>query len=202
MTMPPPRAKRSMSLNARKAEGIAYLIAYASCIPIATWMIRNLGVGCAPPGPCLIPVFPWGPGGHAMMAPSGVMMIGLALVLRDLVQRRLGRGPAVLAIVVGALLAGAFAPPALVIASVASFLISELADLAVYTPLQKRNLVLAVLASSLVGLVIDSLLFLYLAFGSLEFLEGQIVGKTWMVLLSLPFVHWIRKREGVGAVVD
>ena len=52
----------------------------------------------------------------------------------------------------------------------------------------------------MVGLIADSLLFLCLAFGSLEFLEGQIVGKTWMVLVALPIVHWIRKREGVGAV--
>ena len=24
---------------------------------------------------------------------------------------------------------------------------------------------------------------------------GQILGKLWMVLLALPVVHWIRKRE-------
>ena len=72
----------------------------------------------------------------------------------------------------------------------------------VFTPLQKRGLVLAVLVSGLVGLVADSLMFLWLAFGSLEFLEGQVVGKAWMVLLALPIVHWIRKREGVGAVVN
>jgi len=52
-----------------------------------------------------------------------------------------------------------------------------------------------VLASSVVGLVVDSVLFLWLAFGSLEFLAGQILGKLWMVLLALPVVHWIRKRE-------
>lgn len=198
MRKPAPR----MTLNARKAEGIAYLIAYAACIPIANWMIGHVGAGCTPPGPCLVPVFPWGPGGHPMMAPSGVTMIGLALVLRDLVQRRLGRVAALLAIVAGAALSGAIAPPALVMASASAFLLSELADFAVYTPLQKRGFVVAVLVSSLVGLVADSLLFLYLAFGSLQFLEGQIVGKTWMVLISLPIVHWIRKREGVGAVAD
>ena len=56
-------------------------------------------------------------------------------------------------------------------------------------------LVLAVLASSVVGLVIDSVLFLWLAFGSLDYVAGQIVGKLWMVLLALPFIHWVRKRE-------
>jgi uncharacterized PurR-regulated membrane protein YhhQ (DUF165 family) len=137
-----------------------------------------------------------------MLAPSGVSMIGIALVLRDLVQRRLGRVAALMAIVAGAALSGAIAPPQLVVASTAAFLLSELADFVVFTPLQKRGLVLAVLASSVVGLIADSLLFLYLAFGNLEFLEGQVVGKTWMVLLALPFVHWIRKREGVGAVAN
>jgi len=52
-----------------------------------------------------------------------------------------------------------------------------------------------VLASSVVGLVADSVLFLWLAFGSLDYLAGQILGKLWMVLLALPFIHWIRKRE-------
>lgn len=89
----------------------------------------------------------------------------------------------------------AWAAPPLVYASAAAFLLSELADFAVYTPLQSRGLVLAVLASSLVGLVADSILFLWLAFGSLDFLAGQILGKLWMVLAALPFIHWIRKRE-------
>ena len=130
-----------------------------------------------------------------MMAPSGVLMIGLALVLRDLVQRRLGRGVALGAIVAGAALSGAVAPPQLIVASATAFLLSELADFAVYTPLQSRGLVLAVLASSVVGLVADSVLFLWLAFGSLDYLAGQILGKLWMVVLALPFIHWIRKRE-------
>jgi hypothetical protein len=194
--------KPSMSLNARKAAGLAYFLAFMACIPLANWMIGHIGTSCAPNGPCVVPVFPWSPQGGPMLAPSGVSMIGIALVLRDLVQRRLGRTAALMAIVAGAALSGAIAPPQLVVASTAAFLLSELADFVVFTPLQKRGLVLAVLASSVVGLIADSLLFLYLAFGSLEFLEGQVVGKTWMVLLALPFVHWIRKREGVGAVAN
>ena len=129
------------------------------------------------------------------MAPSGVLMIGLALVLRDMVQRRLGRSVTIAAIVAGAALSGAVAPPQLIVASATAFLLSELADFAVYPPLQSRGLVLAVLASSVVGLVIDSVLFLWLAFGSLDYVAGQIVGKLWMVLLALPFIHWVRKRE-------
>jgi hypothetical protein len=170
-------------------EGALYLVLYAACIPVANWLIQHVGTACVPNGPCLIPVAP------GLSAPSGVLMIGLALVLRDLVQRRLGMGWAIGAILLGAVLSAAFSPPTLVVASVAAFLFSEFADLAVYTPLAKRGLVLAVLASSLVGLAIDSIVFLYLAFGSLDFLIGQIVGKAWMVLLALPFIRWLKARD-------
>ena len=188
-------AKR-MILTRHKLAALGYFLAFIACIPLSNWMIGNVGTVCAPPHrPCLVPVWPWGPKGMPLMAPSGVLLIGLALVLRDMVQRRLGRAAGLTAIVAGALLSGAVAPPALVYASSAAFLLSELADFAVYTPLQDRGLVLAVLASSVVGLIADSVLFLWLAFGSLDFLAGQVLGKLWMVLATLPFIHWIRKRE-------
>jgi uncharacterized PurR-regulated membrane protein YhhQ (DUF165 family) len=128
-------------------------------------------------------------------APSGVIVVGLALVLRDLVQRRLGIKIAGAGILFGALLSALFAPKALVAASAVAFLLSETADLLVYTPLQKKGLMLAVFASSIVGLVVDSVIFLGLAFGSLGFLEGQVIGKAWMVLLALPAIAWLRRRD-------
>ncbi|HWT07685.1 MAG TPA: VUT family protein, partial [Roseomonas sp.] len=57
------------------------------------------------------------------------------------------------------------------------------------------GLVLAVAASGAVGLLVDSVAFLWLAFGSLDFLAGQVVGKAWMVLAALPFVHLLRRRD-------
>ena len=172
-----------------KVEGGIYFIAFLFCIPLANWMIGNVGTVCVVDGPCLLPV------GPDIMAPSGVLMIGAALVLRDMVQRRLGKKWALIAIVIGAALSAYVAPPALVVASAAAFLLSELADFAVYTPLQERRLVLAVLASSAVGLVIDSVVFLQLAFGNLDFLLGQVLGKSWMVLLALPLISLLRKRD-------
>ena len=173
----------------RRAEGILFLIGFGLCIPAANWLIGNVGTVCPPDAPCLIPVAP------GVKAPSGVVVIGLAFVLRDLVQRRIGVRWAAVAVVAGALLSAVFAPPALVVASGAAFLFSETADLAVYTPLQRRRLVLAVFASSIVGLIVDSMLFLYLAFGSLDFLLGQVIGKSWMVVLALPFIVWLRRRD-------
>ena len=178
----------------RWVEGIAFLLAFALTIPAANWMIGHVGTVCTPHGPCLIPVLPK-IFGTSLMAPSGVLMIGIALVLRDLVQRRLGVVYSASAVVVGAILSSAVAPVSLVLASGVAFLLSEFADLAVYTPLARRRLVAAVVASSLVGLVVDSIIFLWLAFGSLEFLAGQVVGKAWMVLLSIPFVLYLRRRD-------
>jgi hypothetical protein len=172
-----------------RTEGFLFLAGFIACIPIANWLIGHVGSTCVPDGPCLIPVAP------GLMAPSGVLMIGLALVLRDLVQRRLGRAWSVGAIVVGAILSGVIAPPALVMASALAFFFSETADFLVYTPLQARRFVTAVVASSMAGLVVDSVIFLWLAFHSLEFLWGQVVGKAWMVVASLPFIYWLRARD-------
>lgn len=173
----------------RSREGLIALIGFTLCIPLANWLIGNVGTVCLPGGPCLIPVAP------GISAPSGVIMIGLALVLRDIVQRRLGPGWALGAIVAGAVLSGMVAPPMLVFASAFAFFLSEAADMAVYTPLQKKQLMLAVVLSSIVGLVVDSIIFLYLAFGSLDFLSGQVIGKLWMVILALPVIRWLQRRD-------
>lgn len=174
----------------RRAEGYVFLIGFLLTVPAANWLIGHVGVNCLANGPCLIPV---GPGLHA---PSGVLIVGLAFVLRDLVQRRLGKSWAAGAILLGTAASALIAPRHWVIASAVAFLLSELADFAVFTPLERRGLMMAVVSSSIAGLVVDSALFLYLAFGSLEFLAAQILGKLWMVLLSLPLIHWWRRRDG------
>lgn len=170
-------------------EGTIFLVLFCLTIPAANWMIGHVGTVCVPNGPCVLPVAP------GILAPSGVLMIGAALVLRDLVQRRLGVEFGIGAILAGAAISAALAPAALVLASAVAFLLSEAADFAIYTPLARRRLVLAVVASSLVGLVVDSLVFLWLAFGSLDFLPGQVLGKTWMVLLAIPLVAFLRRRD-------
>lgn len=173
----------------RRAEGFAYLALFALCIPLANWLIGNVGTFCVPDGPCVMPVWP------GISAPSGVLAIGAALVLRDLVQRRLGVKWALVAIVAGAALSGYVAPPALILASVVAFILSEASDLAVFTPFQRRGLILAVAASGAEGIVVDSMLFLSLAFGNLDFLGGQVIGKSWALLVSLPLIQLVRMRD-------
>lgn len=172
--------------NRQKLGWIAFA-GFLACIPLANWMIGHIGTFCVPNGPCLVPVAP------GLMAPSGVLTVGAALVLRDVVQRCLGLRAGLLAIALGTLASALIAPASLVLASGVAFALSELADCAVYTPLQRRRLLLAVAASSVVGLVVDSILFLTLAFGSLEFLAGQIVGKLWAVAIAVPLVRLLRR---------
>ena len=155
-----------------------YLVGYIATIFAANWAIARFG---------LVPV------GFDLVAPAGVYFAGLAFTLRDLTQDQLGRVWTVVAIVVGAALS-ALVSPQFALASGAAFLFSELADFLVYTPLREHRWLGAVAVSNLVGLTIDSLLFLWLAFGSLDFLMGQVVGKAWMTVLAV-LVLWAWRRQ-------
>ena len=180
--------------------GGLFLVAYIATIFIANWSLQNLGT-CSGQGPCTVPVWP------GVVAPSGVLWAGLAFTLRDLVQEYLGRAATVVAIVAGAVLSAVLSSPDTVpggllplwLASGTAFLISELADFGVYTPLRRRNWLGAVLASNVVGFVADSALFLTLAFGSLDFLAGQLIGKGWMTLLAIAAMWLIRQRRATVA---
>ena len=133
--------------------------------------------------------------GFGLSAPAGVFFAGLAFTLRDTLHEAGNRYWVVAAILVGAGL------PALLedartfaLASGTAFLLSEGADLLVYTPLRARGWLRAVLASNIVGFTLDSILFLWIAFGSLSFLTGQLVGKGYMTLgaiLILWILRWI-----------
>ncbi|MDA8049131.1 MAG: VUT family protein [Rhodospirillales bacterium] len=176
-----------MDANLARRLGLFAFAAFLGLIPLANWMVLHVGTACLPRGPCVLPVAP------GLLAPSGVITAGAALVLRDIVQRCLGRWPSLIAIAAGSLLSASLAPASLVLASASAFTLSELADFAVYSPLQRRRLMLAVLLSAGLGLTIDSVVFLWLAFGSLAFLPGQVVGKAWAVLFSIPFIRLLRR---------
>ena len=150
------------------------LLGYIGTIFAANWALATFG---------LVPV------GFGLLAPAGVYFAGLAFTFRDLTQEQLGRGWTFGAILVGAALS-ALVSPQFALASGTAFLFSETADFLVYTPLRHRHWLGAVALSNTVGLVVDSALFLLLAFGSLAFLPGQIVGKAWMTALAVG-VLWL-----------
>jgi hypothetical protein len=162
-------------------------VGYLLTVPAANWTVANVGTTCIPDGPCLIPV------GWGLTAPSGVLWIGLALTLRDLVHEYLGRRWAVLAVLLGAVVSFAVSPPFVALASSVAFLVSELADTLVYGRLRARGLLWALVASNLVGLTIDSAAFLWIAFGSLDFIAGQLWAKAVMTLAAV-LVLWLARR--------
>ena len=168
--------------------GLILIAAYIATIPAANFLIGHVGTVCIPQGPCLIPVAP------GLDAPSGVLMIGAALLFRDLVQRQYGPTWSLGCIVAGTALSFLIAPPALAVASGAAFLLSELSDFAVYTPLARKRFIFALIASCIVGAVVDSGLFLWLAFGSLDHLAGQITGKVYAVLAYASIAPFVRNR--------
>lgn len=159
------------------------LAAYAGSVPLANWMIQNVGTEVFPGGPHTIPV------GFGFDAPSGVLAIGVSLAARDAVQRLAGKAWSLAAIALGVVLSLLIASPELAAASALAFALGELADFSVYTPIRRRNLALAVLVSGVVGGLIDSLVFLQVAFGSTMFWQGQVLGKAW-VALAAALIVW------------
>jgi queuosine precursor transporter len=175
--------------RAGRLLGFAVLLGYVATIFAANWFVAHIGAQTTPDGPHTIPV------GFGFRAPSGVLWVGLAFTLRDLVQTWLGRSWVVMAIIAGALLSYLVAP-AFAAASGVAFLVSEGLDFAVYTPLAERGRwLLAVAASNTVGTVVDSLLFLVIAFGSIQFRQGQVIGKLWMTLAALVVLWPLRQRR-------
>jgi len=126
------------------------------------------------------------------MAPAGVFAIGAILVLRDWMQQLKGlRWTMPLVYTAGLIswgvgdVAGWTALQKIAVASVIAFTVSETIEAAIFTPLRKKRLGLAVALSATVGNAIDSWLFLTLAFGSTLFFWGQFWGKTEMIALGV-----------------
>jgi queuosine precursor transporter len=98
--------------------------------------------------------------------------------LRDLLHDALGAWAVAVAIAVGAGLSWLLAAPQIALASVVAFAVSELLDSTIYTRLRTHSRLHAIVGSNLAGLVVDSLLFVPLAFRSYAAVPGQILGKT------------------------
>lgn len=179
-----------MKLFNKKTVTILFFMLFLSMIPAANYTLLHFGTSCPANEPCVIPVW-FSP---VIYAPSGVLFAGLALVLRDILQRLAGLYLAVIAVIIGTILSYLYVNPALALAGCCAYFLSEISDTVVYSILQKYNLVLAVLISASLGLIIDSVVFLHLAFHNFEFIGGQIIGKFWMVLISIPLIKFTRNK--------
>lgn len=166
---------------------------YIAAVVAANWLTNRYG---------LIPV------GFGLTAAAGTYAAGLALLARDVVQDSCGRLAVLCAIGAGALLSAVFSTPALALASAAAFGVAECCDMAVYTPLRERGWARAVLISNVIGGVLDTLVFLWLAGFPLTVasIGGQLVGKLlWatavpvLLVLTIQAVRRAVSRHPVGA---
>lgn len=165
--------------------GAFFIVAgYIATVPAANWTVKHFGQ---------VPV------GFGLAAPAGVYFAGLALALRDAARERAGRAVTLAAMAAGVALSYWLADSVLALASAAAFAVAEGLDYFVYERLRKRDLMLALGVSNLLGLVADSLAFLWLAFGSLQFLPGQLFGKAWVTLLAIVAMTVYRRRKAVTA---
>lgn len=134
--------------------------------------------------------------GFGLLVPAGTYCAGLALGLRDALQERAGVRWALLAVAVGAGLSFELADYRIALASGVAFLLSEVADLAVYTPLRRKGWRRAVLASNAVGAVVDTLIFLWLAGFPLTTtaVGGQLLVKAvWVTASFLAVAEVVRR---------
>ena len=152
-----------------RLTGAIAVIAYALVIVLANVATDRFG---------LVPI------GLGLMVTAGTFFAGAALILRDWVQFTTARWVTFVAIIGGAALSYFLSSPALALASGLAFLVSELVDYGVFTPLRGRNLAGAVVVSSVVSAPVDTVLFLWLAGFPLTWqaVLGQFIVKTLMAL--------------------
>lgn len=165
--------------------GLVAVVVYAGLIVAANWAIKRYG---------FVPV------GFGLVAPAGTYFAGAVFVARDAVQITLGRWWALVAIVAGAGLSFATSP-SLALASGTAFIIGELADWLIFTPLRARHLVAGYLIGNTWGLLVDTWIFLYLAFSSIDHWQGTALGKFWLTAAALPVVWLLRRRLQRPALV-
>jgi len=118
---------------------------YVASIVLVNWMFTSIA--------------PWAtPMGDLYLAN---VVVGFVFVLRDYAQREIGHS-VLLATAVGGVLTWFMVDPAIAIASITAFILSEMADWGVFSFL-RRPLSQRILISSLIAVPLDTLAFQYLA---------------------------------------
>lgn len=160
--------------------GLAPVVAvgFLGCILAANVITSSLG---------MVPV------GFGLVATAGTYFAGATFILRDALQDVAGKRWTLAVIALGAALSFLVSDPFIALASAVAFGLSELADLAVYTPLRKRGYIRAAIASNIVGAFVDTVAFLAIAgFPVVAALPGQMVGKLLVTAVFVLLVAGVR----------
>lgn len=148
----------------------------------SNWAIDNVGAYSGSSSPRTIPI------GWGLEAPSGVVLIGLMLTVRDALHERIRLRGMIVVILAASVVSAVVAPPAIAVASGVTLLVAETADALVYQRLRRQGRLTAAAASNVVSSVVDSVLFLLIAFGAQAALGASwalSVGKLEASLITL-----------------
>ena len=170
-------------INRRKVNLALVIVAYVGSIVVANIATSYFG---------LVPI------GFGLMVSAGTFAAGAALIFRDGVQVYGNLRYVFGAILLGAVLSFVMATPAIAYASCIAFLVGEVVDWGVFTPLRRNGLAKAVVVSSIVSAPVDTVLFLYLAGFSVTWqaVLGQFLVKTVMALAAAAVITlFIHHRE-------
>jgi hypothetical protein len=184
-------------MSRRTAGALAAAAAYAPTVAAANWAITEWGVVRV---------------GFGYSAPAAVYFVGLALVLRDLVQWVAGGGRprtatgiawSLAALAVGIGLSYWTAGAGVATASAAAFAVSESVDLLIFTvlaPGRRRTpqLTAAVVLAGAAAAVADTYVFLAVAptlvpgVSNYTFVPGQLIGKSYGIVLAAVLIPVVR----------
>lgn len=174
-----------MSSTINKPVAIGSAIALLGAVLAANYVTTQFG---------MVPV------GFGLVATAGTYLAGLTFILRDSLHDAAGKRVTLAVIAAGALLSFLVADPFIAIASAVAFSLSELADLAVYSPLRKRGYVRAAIASNVVGSIVDTVAFLAIAgFPIWAAFPGQMAGKLLVTAAVMFAVILFRLRRAIIA---
>ncbi|GAA1657189.1 hypothetical protein GCM10009765_03380 [Fodinicola feengrottensis] len=122
------------------------------------------------------------PVGFGLLAPAGVYAAGAAMALRNTVQHTLGARGAWAALAAGTVLSYLTANGHVATSSAIAFGASETVAIAFYGALAQCRV--RGLLANVAGIAVDSVVFVWLAFATLAFVPGQLVGKACGLLIA------------------
>jgi uncharacterized PurR-regulated membrane protein YhhQ (DUF165 family) len=166
-------------LGSHTTEPIVVVLCHAGLVAAANGLVHVVGA---------LPVAP------GVIAPAGTLIIGLSFALRDVIHSRYGLIYALTSLPIGCIVSAVFSP-GLAVASGVTFLVSETLDMLIWSRVRRTNEELAVLISGLVVAPIDSMLFCWLAFGSVSLAGGATVGKMWATLAAYLALRFLASRR-------
>jgi uncharacterized PurR-regulated membrane protein YhhQ (DUF165 family) len=156
-------------------------VAYVGTVVLANVVTSNFGLIAA---------------GFGLLVPAGTYTAALALSLRDALHEQAGVRWVWFGMAVGTVVSVLTSDGRIALASGAAFAVSELLDLVVYSRLRVRGWRRALVASNIVGSIVDTVLFLWLSGFGLSFqgVGGQVLVKAvWVTGAALLLAEAIRR---------